>query len=126
MHYKNTPYGIEESYFGLQGGAVQNYQMYLKCSKEVIYYRISSVIRQSFFLPKQSQKSRSILQDRSRSLGLFRKGKTRIIAKFHRADLVICSHSRERETPSYNRINKVYRMLNMSLKKQSAFNETYM
>ena len=26
---------------------------------------------------------------------LIRKGKTRIIAKFHRTDLVICSHSRE-------------------------------
>ena len=41
----------------------------------------SSVIRQSFFLPKQSQ--------RSRSLGLLRKGKIGIIAKFHRTDLVI-------------------------------------
>ena len=49
-------------------------------------YHISSVIRQSFFLPKQSQKSRSVLLDRSRSLGLFLKGKTRIIAKFHRTD----------------------------------------
>ena len=70
-------------------------------------YCISLVIRRSFSLPKQSQKSRSILQDRSRSLGLFRKGKTGIIAKFLRADLVICSHSRG-ETPSYNRINTVF------------------
>ena len=70
-------------------------------------YRISSVIRRSFFLPKQFQKSRSVLQDGSRSLGLFRKGKTRIIAKFLRADLVIGSHSREGETPSYNWINTV-------------------
>ena len=54
-----------------------------------ILYRISSVIRQSFFLSKQSQKSRSILQDGSRSLGLFRKGKIGIIAKFHRTNLVI-------------------------------------
>ena len=45
------------------------------------------------FLPTQFQKSRSILKDGSRSLGLFRKVKTRIIAKFHRADLVICSDS---------------------------------
>ena len=30
-----------------------------------------------------------------RSLGLFRKGKTRITAKFDRADLVICCHSGE-------------------------------
>ena len=42
-----------------------------------------------FFLPKQSERSRSILQDGSRSLGLFRKGKIGIIAKFHRTDLVI-------------------------------------
>ena len=70
-------------------------------------YRISSVIRQSFFLPKQSQKSRSILQDGSRSLELFRKGKTSIIAKFLSADLVICSHSRKGETLSYNQINTV-------------------
>ena len=42
-----------------------------------------------FFLPKQSQRSRSVLQDGSRSLGLFRKGKISIIAKFHRTDLVI-------------------------------------
>ena len=35
------------------------------------------------------------------------KGKTRIIAKFLRTDLVICSHSREGETPSYSRINTV-------------------
>ena len=33
------------------------------------------------FLSKQSQKSRSVLKDRSRSLGLFRKGKTRINSK---------------------------------------------
>ena len=58
------------------------------CLKTVFakMYRISSVIRQSFFLPKQSQRSRSILQDGSRSLGLFRKGKIGIIATFHRTD----------------------------------------
>ena len=54
-----------------------------------ITYRISSIIRRSFFLPKQSQRSRSVLQDGSRSLGLFRMGKICIIAKFHRTDLVI-------------------------------------
>ena len=42
-----------------------------------------------FFLPKQSQKSGSILQDGSRSSGLFWKGKTCIIAKFYNTDLVI-------------------------------------
>ena len=69
-------------------------------------FRISdyvSVIRRSFFLPKQSQRSRSVSQDGSRSLGLlrkdkqdgsrslglFRKGRIGIIAKFHRTDLVI-------------------------------------
>ena len=55
-------------------------------------FRISSVIRQFFFfLPKQSQKSRSVLQDGSRSLRLFRKGKMHFIAKFHRTDLAIFS-----------------------------------
>ena len=42
-----------------------------------------------------------------RSLGLFRKGKTRIISKFDRADLVICCHSGERNTPSCSQINTV-------------------
>ena len=51
-------------------------------------YRISSVKRQSFFLPKQSQKSRSVLRDGSRSLGLLRKGKTCIIAKLQSTDLL--------------------------------------
>ena len=37
----------------------------------------------------------------------FRKGKTHIIAKFHKTDLIICSHSREWKTPSYSRINMV-------------------
>ena len=56
----------------------------------MVNYRISSVIRQSFFLLKQFQRSRSVLQDGSRSLGLFRKGKIGIIEKkFHRTDLVI-------------------------------------
>ena len=69
-------------------------------------YRFS-VIGQSFFLPKQSQKSRSVLLDRSRSLALFWKGKTHIIAKFLRTDLVIRSHSREGKNLSYSRINTV-------------------
>ena len=57
--------------------------------KAVNTYRISSVIRWTIFLPKQSQRSRSILKDGSRSLGLFRKGKIGVIAKFHMTDLVI-------------------------------------
>ena len=35
-------------------------------------------------------------------MGLFRKGKTCIIAKFHRTNLVICSLSREGKTLSYS------------------------
>ena len=60
-----------------------------------------------FFLPKQSEKSRSFLQDGSRSLGLLRKGKTGIISKFYRTNLVIWSHSKGTKTPSYSRINTV-------------------
>ena len=71
------------------------------------FFDISLVIRQSFFLPKQFQKSRSILKDGSRSFGLFRKGKTCIIAKFHWTDLVNCSHSREGKTLSYRLLNTV-------------------
>ena len=40
-------------------------------------------------------------------MGLFRNGKTCIIAKFHWTDLVICSHSRKGKTPSYSQINTV-------------------
>ena len=75
--------------------------------KQKQMYGISSVIRQSFFLPKQSQRSRSVLQDGSRSLGLFRKGKIDNIAKFHRTNLVIWSHSRGTKTLSYSQINMV-------------------
>ena len=39
---------------------------------------------------------------------LFWKGKTRIMVKFHRTDVVICSHSREGKTLSYSQINTVY------------------
>ena len=64
-------------------------ELQIRSGKGYKGYRISSVIRQSFFLPKQSQRSRSILQDRSRALGSFRKGKIGIIAKFYRTNLVI-------------------------------------
>ena len=60
-----------------------------------------------FFLLKQCQKSRSILYNGSRSLGLFRKGKTCIIAKFHKTDLGICSHLEAGKTLSYSQINMV-------------------
>ena len=58
------------------------------------HYHISSVIRRIFFTSKTIPKSRSVLKDGSRSLGLFGKGKSRIIATFHRTDFVICSQSR--------------------------------
>ena len=64
-------------------------------------------LKDGFFSPNNPKKSRSILYNRSRSLRLFRKGKTRIIAIFHTADLVICSHSGERKIPSYSRIYTV-------------------
>ena len=69
-------------------------------------YCISLVIKQFFSLPKQSQCSRSIL-DGSRPLGLFWKSKTCNVAIFHRIDLVLCSHSRERKTPTYSQRNMV-------------------
>ena len=43
-------------------------------------------------------------------MGLFRKGTMHIIAKLHRTDLVICSHSREGKTLSCNRIYIVTRV----------------
>ena len=57
--------------------------------KKKTHHHISSVIRLIIFLPKQCQRSRSVLKDGSRSLALFRNGKICIIAKFHRTDLVI-------------------------------------
>ena len=56
-------------------------------------YCISWVIRQSF----SSKTSEISIHLRSRSLGLFRKGKTRIIAKLNRTESVIFSLSRERK-----------------------------
>ena len=61
-------------------------------------------MRQSFFPSKTIPKSRSILKDGSRSLGLFRKGKTHNMAKLQRTDLVICSHSRMGKIQSYGQI----------------------
>ena len=65
-------------------------------------YHISSGIKQSFSFQNNPK------IDRSRSLGLFRKGTTHIIAKFHGTDSIICSHSRERKTLPYGRINTIY------------------
>ena len=56
-------------------------------------------------------------------MGLFRKGKTYIIAKFHRTDLVICSHSREGKTPSYSQMNTVDLVLEVLLSSQGSKQE---
>ena len=48
-----------------------------------------------------------LAKDGSRSLGLFSKGKTRIIAKFDRTDFVICNLCREGKMQSYSQINMV-------------------
>ena len=40
-------------------------------------------------------------------MGLCRNGKSCIVEKFHRTDLVICSHSREGKTLSYSQTNTV-------------------
>ena len=55
--------------------------------------------KMEFFPSRTIPKSRCILEDGSRFLGLFRNGKTGIIAKFQRTDLVDCSHSRKGENP---------------------------
>ena len=65
-----------------------NYHQILLLSYFFAYKTVS-------FPSKTIKKSRSVLLDGSRSLGLFRKGKTRITAKLHRTDLIICTHSRE-------------------------------
>ena len=46
-------------------------------------------------------------------MGLFRKGKTCNIAKFHRTDLVICSQSREGKTLSYSQISMIIILVNI-------------
>ena len=66
---------------------VQAYLSTLPNKLHILYF--FSYKMEFFSLPKQSQRSRSILQDGSRFLGLFRKGKNGIKAKFHRTDLVI-------------------------------------
>ena len=48
---------------------------------------------------KKQPRQNNVLPKQSRFLGLFRKGRTRFIAKFHMTELVICSHSRERKKP---------------------------
>ena len=51
----------------------------------------------------------AVLRGPAISLGMFRKGKTCIIAKLHHTEIFICSHSREENTTSHSRINAVFR-----------------
>ena len=55
-----------------------------------------------FFRPKQIENLDPSYKMDLDFLHCLRKGETGIIAKFHRTDLVICSHSREGKTPSYS------------------------
>ena len=56
--------------------------------------------KMEFFFPSKTiPKSRSILKDGSRSLGLFRKGNTRIMSKFHRTDQLFVVILRRGKTP---------------------------
>ena len=55
-----------------------------------------------FYLQNSPQKSKSVLLEEYIFFGLFRKGKTYIIAKFYRTDLVICRHFREEKNLSYS------------------------
>ena len=72
----------------------------------VLIYPISSVMRQFFFSltknPKNLDPSSRLNLDLQDCLGSV----SHIIGKFHRTDLVICSHSGEGKTPSYSQINK--------------------
>ena len=70
-------------------------------------YNSLKSIKEKVLSFQTSQKSRSVLQDGSRSLGLFRKGKASITAIFQWTDLVICSHFEERKTLSHIKINTV-------------------
>ena len=70
-------------------------------------YNSSKSIKERVLSFQTSQKSKSVLQDGSRSLGLFRKGKTSITAIFQWTDLVICRHFEERKTLSHSKINTV-------------------
>ena len=62
----------------------------------LVAYHISSVIRVFSF--QNSPKDQDLSYKMDLDLWDFRKGKTCIIAKFHKTDLVTCSHSRERRS----------------------------
>ena len=79
-------------------------QGHLIITKTGHYYPISSVIRQSSFFFQDNPKDLDPSYQINLYLGLFWKGKTCIIAKLYRIHLVICSHSRKRQTVSNSRI----------------------
>ena len=91
------------------GASKCSHILFHKDNAEILpWYRISFVIKQSFFYSKQSQKSSSILKDVSRYLELFRKGKTCIVANFRGLILYsYFSHFREGKTPSYSAKQKL-------------------
>ena len=78
--------------------SLQNILLYISSEQKVLYF--FGYKTEFFSFQNNPQKSRSILYDGSRSLGLFRKGKTGIKAKFHRIDLVIFLSILERRKPS--------------------------
>ena len=71
-------------------------------------YYIFSVIRQRFFSFQNNPKNLDLSYKTDLDLlDFIRRVETCFIAKFHRTDLVIFSHSREGKTPSYSQINMV-------------------
>ena len=74
-------------------------------------YRISSNIRQNFFLPKQSENLDLSFKTDLDLYDCLEWVKLVLIAKFHRTDLDNFSHSRKRKTPSYSRTNMVIKTL---------------
>ena len=70
-------------------------------------YHTSLVVREFFLLQSYPKNSNPSLYETDLDLlGFFRKGTTHIIANFHRTDLVIFSHSRERKSQFYSQPNK--------------------
>ena len=63
-----------------------------------VFHRISLVIRWSFSFQNSPENLDPSYKIDLESFGLFRKGKTRIMAKFQRTDSVVCCHSSEGET----------------------------
>ena len=87
---------------------VYSFRICFDCSSFFSFlYRISSVERQSFSLPKQTKDLDVSFKMDLNLWDCFGWKETHSKAKFCRTDLVICSHSREGKPPSYSRINMV-------------------